>query len=265
MKDARSLANDGPDPSPELILAENVRVHAAESSIYDRVHGEIFNRYEQSLLERDLDALCEDGPADALDLGAGTGNITLKLARRGLRVTALDLSPEMLEVLDRRAKAQGLTVRAICTDVDGFLSTHGTLPALVTMSSFLHQLPRPWETLARIAKAVPPGGRVYITHEPTGRRTRPPIRLVNLLDRALWNLRHPRLTSRARAIDYSISDHHAKAGLDASRLAEVLTQAGLKVEFVRLYTAARSSLLSRLASRLGGDAQATLMAHRTRS
>ncbi|MDA2912628.1 class I SAM-dependent methyltransferase [Acidobacteriia bacterium AH_259_A11_L15] len=36
------------------------------------------------------------GP-EVLDLGCGTGNVALRLARRGLRVTGVDLSPEMLD------------------------------------------------------------------------------------------------------------------------------------------------------------------------
>lgn len=42
------------------------------------------------------------GP-ETLDLGCGTGNLTLRLAVRGLHVTGLDLSPEMLDVARQRA------------------------------------------------------------------------------------------------------------------------------------------------------------------
>lgn len=45
------------------------------------------------------------GP-ETLDLGSGTGNLTLRLAARGLHVTGLDLSPEMLDVARQKAAAQ---------------------------------------------------------------------------------------------------------------------------------------------------------------
>ncbi|HKO00150.1 MAG TPA: methyltransferase domain-containing protein [Thermoanaerobaculia bacterium] len=44
-----------------------------------------------------------------LEVGAGSGRFTLHLVRRGVSVTALDLSQEMLEKLDVRAKALGIT------------------------------------------------------------------------------------------------------------------------------------------------------------
>lgn len=256
-------APSGP-PTPEQILAENRRVHAEESAIYDRVHGEIFNSYEQRLLAQDLDLLPSPRGTLALDLGAGTGNLSLKLARRGHAVTAVDLSPQMLRALASRAQAEGLHITTLCQDVDTFLDGRGDqrLPPVVTMSSFLHHLPHPWETLRRIADLVPPGGLLYITHEPTGARSPALVRTLGLADRALWNLRHPRLTSRARAIDYTVSDHHAREGLPAVRLGQTLESAGLHLELVRHYTAARSSLLSRLATRLGGADQVTLLARR---
>lgn len=41
------------------------------------------------------------GP-DVLDLGCGTGNLTVRLSRRGFQVTGLDASPEMLDVARRK-------------------------------------------------------------------------------------------------------------------------------------------------------------------
>lgn len=51
------------------------------------------------------------GP-DVLDLGCGTGNLTMRLARAGLGVTGVDLSPEMLAVAKRKMPA-GMTVRLV--------------------------------------------------------------------------------------------------------------------------------------------------------
>lgn len=48
-----------------------------------------------------IDWLLPRGAHDVLDLGAGTGKLTVRLVERGLDVVAVDPLPEMLEVLSR--------------------------------------------------------------------------------------------------------------------------------------------------------------------
>jgi SAM-dependent methyltransferase len=49
-----------------------------------------------------------------LDVGAGTGRVTLDLARSGAEVIALDIEPRLLEALARRAR--GLPVQTLAAD-----------------------------------------------------------------------------------------------------------------------------------------------------
>ena len=46
-------------------------------------------------------------PETALDLACGTGSTTLPLARRGVRMTGLDLAPAMLKIAEEKAAAEG--------------------------------------------------------------------------------------------------------------------------------------------------------------
>lgn len=62
--------------------------------------------WRQALLE----ALPEPG-ATVLDVGAGTGALSLLAAELGFEVTALDLSPGMLGQAERKAKERGLDER----------------------------------------------------------------------------------------------------------------------------------------------------------
>jgi SAM-dependent methyltransferase len=57
-----------------------------------------------------------DGPV--LDVGAGTGRVSLDLARRGSGVVALDRDAELLAAL--RERATGLPVEAVAADARGF-------------------------------------------------------------------------------------------------------------------------------------------------
>jgi SAM-dependent methyltransferase len=61
-------------------------------------------------------ASARGGPV--LDVGAGTGRVTLDLARAGVEVTALDNDPDLLAELRRRA--EGLPVATVCADARAF-------------------------------------------------------------------------------------------------------------------------------------------------
>jgi len=61
-------------------------------------------------VERAYDRLADQVEAGqrALDVGCGTGALALRLARRGARVKAIDVSAEMLELAARRVRDAGL-------------------------------------------------------------------------------------------------------------------------------------------------------------
>jgi len=60
--------------------------------------------------------LAERANGPVLDLGAGTGRVTLDLALRGHDVTALDSDSELLDELARRAEADAVEVACIRAD-----------------------------------------------------------------------------------------------------------------------------------------------------
>lgn len=62
--------------------------------------------------------LAAAGTGPILDIGAGTGRVTLELARGGHDVTALDSDPGLLAELARRAA--GLSVSTVCADARSF-------------------------------------------------------------------------------------------------------------------------------------------------
>jgi SAM-dependent methyltransferase len=89
-------------------------------------------------------------------VGAGTGFLSLALARLGYEVTALDVSPRMLTKLDAAARRQRLTVRT----VEGRADAPPAGPfAAVVERLLLWTLPDPAGTVARW-RTVAPGGRL---------------------------------------------------------------------------------------------------------
>jgi SAM-dependent methyltransferase len=64
--------------------------------------------------------LAAAAPGPILDVGAGTGRVSLDLARRGHDVVALDIDAVLLAELGRRAAADGLSVRTVVADAADF-------------------------------------------------------------------------------------------------------------------------------------------------
>jgi ubiquinone/menaquinone biosynthesis C-methylase UbiE len=111
----------------------------------------------------DLAVLAEHGldeRSTVVDLGAGTGRFALAAARRFGQVTAVDISPAMLQALRERAAAAGVD-NLRCVQA-GFLSyRHVGPPADAVYSrNALHQLPDFWKAVAldRIGRMMRPGG-----------------------------------------------------------------------------------------------------------
>jgi SAM-dependent methyltransferase len=102
---------------------------------------------------------------DVLDIATGTGNTALRAARRGARVTGIDLTPELLAVARDTADAEGLDVDFLEGDAeslefeedrfDQVLSTFGVIFA-----------PRPAVAAGELARVCAPGGAIGVTAWP---------------------------------------------------------------------------------------------------
>jgi SAM-dependent methyltransferase len=103
-------------------------------------------------------------PGDAaVDLGAGTGYFTRRLARevgpKGI-VYAVDLQPEMLVRLTNDTARLGLTnVRAVLATIED-PKLRPRSADLVLMVDVYHELSHPYEVMTRVCAALKPRGRV---------------------------------------------------------------------------------------------------------
>ncbi len=99
-------------------------------------------------------------PESALDLGCGSGRLTLELARRGAAATGVDRSAKALDAARARARAAGIDVVFAQADIDEALPFSGRAFAAVTSRLALMIARDPPATLREAARVVRPGGVV---------------------------------------------------------------------------------------------------------
>ena len=171
----RGLAEKGLEvvPLARLIGREVMRrggspgdVHPA-ALFYDRLAADydreqfcspvsIVRKPEYALFEARLPSLLS--PTDrVLEIGAGTGIFTLAIARHCREVTAVDISASMLDLLEGKAAAEGLTnIRTITGDAETVDIGRGYDVACAFSSlEYLSDLPN---FFARLSSRIEPGG-----------------------------------------------------------------------------------------------------------
>lgn len=90
--------------------------------------------------------------ATVLEIGAGTGEFTIPVARKASSVTALDISPDMLSVLEQKTLAHGLTN---ITTIEGDWETCQVPPHEVVLAvNSLYRLRDPRAALRRIVRSA---------------------------------------------------------------------------------------------------------------
>ena len=92
------------------------------------------------------------------ELGCGTGSLTKLLAERGYRLTAVDLSPDMLSLADQ--KCEGLGVRFLCQDM-AKLTLPEPVDAVISCLDSVNYVTRPAalrRTFRRVYSGLKSGG-----------------------------------------------------------------------------------------------------------
>ncbi|MDA8269458.1 MAG: class I SAM-dependent methyltransferase [Actinomycetota bacterium] len=106
-----------------------------------------------------------------VDLGCGSGQLTLALAKRATKVLGVDVSGSMLRELEQRAAAEGITnVECLVSPIERLSLPPGSVDVVVSNYA-LHHLRDPDKGVAVAAAAgwLRPGGRLVIGDMMLGR------------------------------------------------------------------------------------------------
>jgi len=233
----------------EKILMENRRVHALESREYLKRHPEQTNFFQTRILQKSLDKLCAElGNQESriLDLGCGTGYLTLQLLARGHRMTGVDLSNEMLEALKQKIPPTANN-RPILTvmGVEDFVETDTESYDAVVLSALLHHLYDYEPTVRRICGRLSSGGCLWIFFEPLKQEIASPLRFtlhktIARLDESAY-----RVEMRLRRIplleeEYELSDYQRRfGGIDPNRLSDMVRSEGMEIIDIEKYCSRR--------------------------
>jgi 2-polyprenyl-3-methyl-5-hydroxy-6-metoxy-1,4-benzoquinol methylase len=115
---------------------------------------------------RELAASTEAG--EAHEVGCGEGELSLMLAREGLRMRGSDVSAEVIEEARRRATAAGLEVQYRTAPIES-LAPPGDAAELVVCCEVLEHLADPERALDRLVELAQPWLLVSVPREPLWR------------------------------------------------------------------------------------------------
>jgi len=202
----------------DIVIDQNIKIHAKEAPIYETIHPQIFNWYHNRKSWNDIkyifNLLDSDEEIQALDLGCGTGFLTMKVLEwEKARITAVDLSKEMLSVLENKISSnQNKRISLINGEAVSFLQSNTILYDIIMTSALLHHLVDIKELLGLIVNKLKSGGILYIAYEPLKQQIDNKIRfifhrMIRQLDVFLFNM-------RLKMLGITIEENHEKSMAD---------------------------------------------------
>jgi 2-polyprenyl-6-hydroxyphenyl methylase / 3-demethylubiquinone-9 3-methyltransferase len=113
-----------------------------------------------------LDYVESAGPLagrEIIDVGCGGGLLAEALARKGARVTGLDLAPELLQVAELHALESGIPVAYRLESAEQHAEQNAGRYDMATCMEMLEHVPDPGSVVAALAALVRPGGDVFLS------------------------------------------------------------------------------------------------------
>jgi len=163
------------EPNWNVTETERVRrIQDKEAPRYDRQMG----FYDRVLFAGGREWACSRVNGEVLELAVGTGR-NLPYYPAGVRLTGIELSPEMLEIARQRAEQLGRDVELRIGDAQALeLEDHSFDTVIITFG--LCTIPDDRGAVTEAHRVLRPGGRLVLLEH-----VRSPSRAVRLVQRAL--------------------------------------------------------------------------------
>jgi ubiquinone/menaquinone biosynthesis C-methylase UbiE len=135
------------------------------------------NRYESLAPNKIIEAFGVEAGDAVADLGAGNGFFTIPLAEKtNTPVYAVDIEPELLDMLKERAKKAEITnIQYVVSDLEEIKLPDHSVDKAIT-SFVLHEIPNLPKALTEIKRILKSGGQIFILEwEAVESETGPPL------------------------------------------------------------------------------------------
>lgn len=252
-------------PQTEVILA-NKQFYKQIAPTYDHYEACTAESFYQRSLEYDLELidskLTNTAPIRCLDCGAGTGNLTLKMLRHGWHVTVVDVSSDMLHILESKVRSTQYQAEFINDSIENYFLTSEQRFDVIAFSSVLHHLYSPLDAVKQAARLIRPGGFFYSVFDPVPPGSNFAAACFGSFDtilakiiydrkdffpgiaRRLRKLMTPSDVTHRRAVVSAgdLAEYHARTGIDDKLIAVILQESGFSVNIIH-YPLGRTAIM----------------------
>ncbi len=120
---------------------------------YTDKRGNFVDKVETDLAFRMIKV--EEG-MNVLDVGCGTGNFSIKLAKMGCKVTGIDISDNMLDIARKKSAEENLDIKFLHMDLNDLMFEENKFDAIFSMAAFEFinddHAPKALEGMLRVVK-----------------------------------------------------------------------------------------------------------------
>jgi 2-polyprenyl-3-methyl-5-hydroxy-6-metoxy-1,4-benzoquinol methylase len=263
------------------IAEANRRFYSETAALYDSTETCLTSRSHQATLDADIDRileLCGKPPEKirALDACGGSGNIAIKLLRRGIQPILADISPELIELFHKKCESNSFKPHTTCKEIGEFLAEESGQFDLIIFSSALHHLENIKQILTLAFDRLAPRGVLFTVFDPTSRgQLRPLTRTLQRIEYYIFKIFHqssdlPKAFGRRLrrmlagasvrnkgdiALSSStigmLAEYHVEQGIDDLELVSYLQRVGFEIVQHNRYVDTRSAWIGRLICWLG--------------